>query len=175
MSNKRTRKKRFSTVICKTEFDGRILEVRGRLRLAAFLLLGFTLMIGWVLTIKDIPIPVRILAGFGGLFTAYGFFDTLFGKCYLKFDTLSREILLTRGNPLGQVHFKGSSADRISVSRVQAGNPSNSQVKLYTVVFTVKLDDAIVNFPLEVQSYSDEASRERIAHWEETLSIPPLV
>jgi len=106
------------------------------------------------------------------LFTAYGFFDTLFGKCYLKFDSHSGELLAIRGNPLGQVHYKGAAAGKVSVSRVPAGKSSGVQnVPLYSVVFVVDLDDAIVNYPLEVQSFTDEASTAKIAEWEQSLSL----
>lgn len=172
MSNPRKRKKQFSTVVCKTDFDGRVLKVRGRLRLAAFLLLGFTILIGWVVTVADVPVPVRIMASFAGLITAYGFLDTLFGTCDLRFDTVSRDLVLTRGNPLGRVHFEGSAEDRLSVGKVSAGSASNGRIKLYTVVLTVSLEDTIVNFPLEVLSSSDEACGARIAHWQQALSVP---
>jgi len=48
-------------------------------------------------------------------------------------------------------------------------------VNLYTVVLTVSFEDAIVSFPLEVQSHSIETAQERIAHWQDTLCIPPPV
>ncbi|MEZ6186109.1 MAG: hypothetical protein R3F62_13990 [Planctomycetota bacterium] len=170
-SRRGPRKRRFSIVLCRTRFDGQRLEIDGRLRLAAFLLLVMAGVCVWIVGVADVPLPVRLGAGLGALIAAYGFVDTCFGTCHLRYDTQTQALELARGNPFGKVEFAGKAAGNVSVSRVSAGRSRAGNVQLYTVVFHVNLPDALVNFPLEAASYPEAASQERMQHWARELGL----
>ena len=169
------RKKRFSTLMSDVRFEDGVLEITGRRKLASILLLGFAIGVGYVLVMGEkIPLPVRGLMTLGVVIPLWGFVDVFFGESYLKWDPASGEMLLRRGSPFGRADFKGQiDPAQVSVTRVSAGNVGNAgnRVQVYQVVLSVELEDAIVNFPLQFSSCGKEASEERIAEWEEKLSL----
>lgn len=164
------KKKKFSVMLSKIDFDGRILEVQGRKALVSLILLLFTAGCSYFAVVGDLPIFVRGMIALGVLISGYGFIDVAFGDCYLNYDCESGYLTARRGNPFGKVSFEGQGKDRLLVSRVRAGKGQH-QVQRYTVVLTVKLDDAIINYPLENLSVSAELSEQKIREWEETLLL----
>lgn len=171
MSPRHNRKRRFSVVLCKTTFSDGVLEIRGRLWLTSFLLFCFTVGL-WagVILGQDFPIPVRLMMGLGALITLYGFLDVFFGECYLRYEVARDHLVVRRGSFFGRASYEGPSAGQAQVSRVSAGKTKAGE-SLYTIVFNVKLPDAIANFPLEVASCTKETSEARIAYWEGQLGF----
>ncbi|HBP19541.1 MAG TPA: hypothetical protein DEA08_17345 [Planctomycetes bacterium] len=172
-STRPARKKRFSTLMSDVSLEDGVLRIVGRRKLASVLLLGFALVAGYFLVMGEgIPLPVRGLMSLGVAIPLYGFVDVFFGESYLKWDTRSGELLLRRGSPFGRADYKGvAEPGMLSVTRVRAGSAANGSVPLYQVVLCAQLEDAIVNFPLDFSSCSRESSDERIAEWEQKLSL----
>ncbi len=167
------RRKQFSHVISKVSFDGRVLEVKGRMRLAWILLLAMTAaMVGGAVLAEKAPIFVRILMGLGALLTGYGVVDTLFGESYLRFDLDTRRVQIRKGNPFGKVAFDGraDALQKLYVSRIRAGK-GPAQVQLYTIVLAATFPEAFVNFPLEMASYPEAAADKKVAEWEQKLRL----
>lgn len=170
MGTKGEKKKKFSVMLCKTDFDGRILEIQGRIGLVAVILLLFTVGLGYFIVVGDLPIFVRAMMGLGVLITGYGFVDVLSAECYLNYDCESTILTARRGNLFGKATYEGMAEGRLMVSRVRASK-SKSNIQYYTLVLTVKLDDAIINYPLESLSLTAESSDKKIAEWEEKLNL----
>ncbi|MDF1660732.1 MAG: hypothetical protein P1V97_03115 [Planctomycetota bacterium] len=170
MSSKREKKKKFSVMLCKTDFDGRILEVKGRIGLVALILLLFSVGLGYFIVVGDIPIFVRVMMSVGVLITGYGFIDVVFAECYLNYDCESTILTARRGNLFSKASYEGLAEGRLTVTRVHASK-SKSNIQYYTLVASVKLDDAIINYPLESLSLTAESSEAKIGEWEEKLNL----
>lgn len=167
----RTRKKRFSTFLCKVDFDGQVLQIEGRRLLVSLILFLFSGALWAVIVLgHDVPLIPRLGMGLGALITSLGFVDVFFAECFLRYDTVSKALVVRRGSPFGRARFEGQASGNVSVSRKSAGR-TDSSIPTYTVIVTVSLDDAIVSFPLEALSHSEEASQQRIQEWEQKLGL----
>lgn len=170
---RRSKRRRFSIFLSDVRFEDDVLRIEGRRSLTSLVLLGFALTVGYALfTVEDLSVPIQAVMALGVLLPLYGFLDVFFGQSSLEWYVRTGDMRLARRSPLANASFEGTvTPGMVRVRRIRGGTVGHSRVEVFQVVLTVELDDASVDFPLDLASKPREAADAQVAHWEQALGL----
>ena len=161
---------KYSSILSKTDFDGRVLSIKGRDKLVfVFVIVFFILVVTLPMTHPDTSLSIKGCCLLASFILGWACIDVYKSKSFLEYDVANDALKVVRYSRGQKVDYIGSGRTTLKVRKKQ--EPNDDFVEVYSIQLIFHQNKDVIPFPLESFSTNEKRAEELVVKWHKKLKL----